>query len=164
MAWMLFTFQLFVADRWKQDNGRQYLYLLNLLCWSHAGIFLSSKELQICDKHTEQESFLAKMSLWDRLHELLFNIKHRNHPVMLRWVLWNNKLQNANKKKISLCLWVAFNFNWFIISGNCIFKLSWLPQLCLMLRWGNGGYRSRVSLFGKKKQESSLWIRMKFLF
>lgn len=41
---------------------------------------------------------------------------------------------------------MAFNFNWFIISGNYIFKLSWLPQLCAVLHRGNQGYRSRVSL------------------
>ena len=76
---------------------------------------------------------------------VLFNIKHSNHSVMLRWVLWNNKLQNANKEKIRLCLWVAFNFNWFIISRNYIFKLSWLPQLWLLLQQGSEGYRSRAS-------------------
>lgn len=54
------------------------------------------------------------------VHLALFIIKHRNHLVMLR----NNKLQNANKEKIIQCLWVAFNFNWFIISENYIFKLS----------------------------------------
>lgn len=61
-------------------------------------------------------------------------------------MLWNNKLQNANKEKISLCLWVSFNFNWFIISGNYIFKLSWLPQLCLLLCQGNEGYTLRACL------------------
>lgn len=102
--------------------------------------------------------FLNKVGkrLLDRYHELLFIIKHRNHSVMLRWVLWNNKLQNANKKKISLCLWMAFNFNWFIISGNCIFKLSWLPQLCLVVCLGNEGFRSSVLLWKTGSCENEL--------
>lgn len=44
--------------------------------------------------------------------------------------VWNNKLQNANKGRISPYLQVVFNFNWFIIYGNCVFKLSLLPQPC----------------------------------
>lgn len=79
-------------------------------------------------------------SMWDS------NIKQRNHSVMLRWLLWKNKLQNANKKQITLCLWVAFILNCFIISRNYIFKLSWLSQLCLVSRQGKEGYRSRPSL------------------
>lgn len=65
-----------------------------------------------------------------------FNTKQKNQSVTLKWVLWNNELQNANKEEISLCLWVVFSFNWFIIYRNYIFKLRWLPQLCVVIHQG----------------------------